>query len=64
MNYVYISQCTRHEHVGFMKTTRCNTKTLAGMMVRMKKRKMCPVPEMNQGSEYYKAEQQPKFSSL
>jgi hypothetical protein len=36
-----------------MKTMHCNTQMLAGMMVRkMKKGKMCPVPEMNQGSEY------------
>jgi len=34
-----------------VKTTHRN-KMLAGMMVGMKKGKTCPVPEMNQGSEY------------
>jgi hypothetical protein len=35
-----------------MKATHFNTKMLAGMMVGMKKGKTCPVPDMNQGSEY------------
>jgi hypothetical protein len=29
-----------------------NNRMLADMMVGMKKGKTCPVPEMNQGSEY------------
>jgi hypothetical protein len=51
VNSVYVGQCTHHEHKRFMKTTHCNTKMLAHMMVGMKKGKMCPVPEKNQGSE-------------
>jgi hypothetical protein len=47
-----------------MKTMHCNTKMLAGMMGGMKKGQMCPVPEMNQGSEYYEAVQHLKFSIL
>jgi hypothetical protein len=45
-----------------MKTMRCNTKMLVGTTVGMKKGKTCPIPEMNQGSEYYRAEQHLKFS--
>jgi len=64
VNSVYISQCTHHEHGRFVKTVHCNTKMLAGMMRETKKGKTCPVPEMNRGSEYYKAEQHLKFSIL
>jgi len=64
VNSVYINQCTRHEHGRFTKTLHCNTKMLAGMMGGMKKGKMCPVPEMNQGSEYHEAVQHLKVSIL
>jgi len=49
LNSVYVSQCTRHKHERFMKTMHCNTKMLAGMMLGLKKGKMYPDPEMNQG---------------